>query len=97
VAPQLRAALHAGPVVVGEMGELRREIVILGDVMNTAARIEEACRATGHDVIASDAVLGGRPPPAGIAAIPLGPMPLRGKAEPLVLFALAEAAASRVP
>ncbi|HMB36444.1 MAG TPA: adenylate/guanylate cyclase domain-containing protein, partial [Methylomirabilota bacterium] len=35
VAPQVRAALHAGVVISGEIGESKREIVFHGDVMNT--------------------------------------------------------------
>lgn len=92
-APQLRAALHAGPLVLGEMGDVKREIVMLGDVMNTAARLEEACRATGQDVIASGAVLEGVTLPPGIVARSLGPMALRGKTEAIELFALARATA----
>jgi len=74
------------------MGDVKREIVMLGDVMNTAARLEEACRATGQDVIASGAVLDGVTLPPGIVARSLGPMALRGKAEPIELFALTRAA-----
>jgi len=54
-APQLRGALHHGLLVVGEMGDVKREIVMLGDTMNTTARIEEACRTTGRDYLASAA------------------------------------------
>lgn len=39
-APELRFALHAGPVVAGEMGHLRREIVYLGTTLNAAAHLE---------------------------------------------------------
>ena len=35
VAPRLRAALHGGPVISGEVGGSRRAIVFHGDVMNT--------------------------------------------------------------
>ena len=89
VEPQFRGALHAGPLIVGEMGDVKREIVMLGDTMNTAARIEEACRASGHDFIASAAVIAavGTLPP-GIVAKSLGPLPLRGKETSLELFAL---------
>ncbi len=52
-----RAALHCGPIVVGELGYLKKEIALIGDTMNTAARIEEACRATGCRVLASAALL----------------------------------------
>jgi adenylate cyclase len=33
-----RAALHCGPVVIGELGIIKMEIAILGDTVNTAAR-----------------------------------------------------------
>ena len=34
-----RAGLHCGSVVVGELGYLKKEIALIGDFMNTAARI----------------------------------------------------------
>jgi adenylate cyclase len=90
--PKFRGALHAGPLIVGEMGDVKREIVMLGDTMNTAARIEEACRSSGHDFIASAAVIAqiGTLPP-GIVAKSLGALPLRGKTTSLELFALLRA------
>jgi adenylate cyclase len=92
VMPRLRSVLHAGPLIVGEMGDVKREIVMLGDVMNTAARIEEVCRATGHDIIASAAVLPAmRSLPPGLRAQSLGPVSLRGKADAIELFALLRA------
>ncbi len=91
--PRVRAALHAGPLVVGEMGDVRREIVLLGDTMNTAARIEEACRSTGHDYIASGTVVRALDAlPEGVLAIDLGVTALRGKAGSLELFALQRSA-----
>ena len=44
VAPGIRAALHAGPVISGEVGGSKRDIVFHGDVMNTASRLEQATR-----------------------------------------------------
>jgi adenylate cyclase len=37
-----RAGLHCGPVVIGEMGSLKKEIVFLGDTVNTTARIQNS-------------------------------------------------------
>lgn len=87
--PRLRGALHAGPLVIGEMGDLKREIVMLGDTMNTAARIEEMCRVTGREFIVSEAVLRavGHLPPA-VRMEPLGEMALRGKEGDVRLSAL---------
>jgi adenylate cyclase len=86
--PRLRGGLHAGSLVIGEMGQLKRELVVLGDTMNTTARIVEACRQTGRDYIASAAALRLAGPLQSMRAEPLGPMPLRGKEEPVELFAL---------
>jgi adenylate cyclase len=91
-APHLRAALHAGPLVIGEMGDLKREIVMLGDTMNTAARIEEACRTTGSDYIASEQALRAVGAlPSDLRAESLGRVPLRGKESDIELFALSRA------
>lgn len=43
-APRLRIAIHCGPVAAGEIGDWKREIALLGDTMNTAARLEGAAR-----------------------------------------------------
>jgi adenylate cyclase len=90
--PQLRAALHAGPLIVGEMGGLKREIVMLGDTMNTTARIEDVCRKMGRSAIVSGAVLerlGGLP--SNVRAESLGTVALRGKESGLELFGLSRA------
>ena len=89
--PRLRFALHAGMVVSGELGSLKREIAFLGDAMNTTSRLFDAAREHGVEVIASDALLSRLALPAGIAASPLGAVALRGKAEKLAVFALGEA------
>jgi len=84
-----RAGLHCGPVVVGELGYLKKEIALIGDAMNTAARIEEACRETDCRVLASAALLerlAALPPGVGKRA--LGPLPLRGKSQAIEIYAL---------
>jgi len=85
--PRFRAALHAGPLVVGEMGDVKREIVLLGDTMNTTARIESVCRTNGHDYIASAPAMPDTLP-RGVHAANLGPVELHGKVEVVELFAL---------
>jgi class 3 adenylate cyclase len=74
--------------VAGEVGGFKREIALLGDAMNTAARLEQACRTTGHAVLASKPLLDRTEIPAGIVATSLGSHLLRGKSERLELFAL---------
>jgi len=87
-----RAALHCGPVAVGELGTLKKEIALIGDAMNAAARIHEACRAADERVLASAAFidrLGNLP--ARVARRRLGELPMRGKARPLELYVLESA------
>jgi adenylate cyclase len=91
-----RAALHCGPVVIGEMGTLKKEIALLGDALNTTTRIVDACRDRGEAAIASAALLQQLTVPSGVEAVALGPVELRGKKLPVELFALRAAAAKRV-
>jgi adenylate cyclase len=97
VVPDFRAGLHCGPVAVGELGSLRREIALIGDTMNTAARILEACRDTNNRVLASAALierLATLPP--GVTRRRLGEFPVRGKERRLELDVLeAEGPAER--
>ena len=85
---QCRAGLHCGPVVAGEMGSVKKEIVFLGDTVNTAARIQEFCRQTGDRVLASATLVDLLDLPSGIAKRPLGNLRLRGKESDVVLYAL---------
>jgi adenylate cyclase len=87
----VRAGLHCGPVVTGEMGSVKREIVFLGDTVNTAARIQELCRETGDRVIASADLIDRLELPRGIAKGSLGDLRLRGKGADLALYALTTA------
>jgi adenylate cyclase len=87
--PRFRAGLHAGTLVAGEIGGFKREIALLGDAMNTAARIEQACRETGHAILISGPLLARIAMPAKIVATSIGKHLLRGKSESLELFALA--------
>jgi len=84
----VRAGLHCGPVVTGEMGSVRREIVFLGDTVNTAARIQELCRQTGDRVLASADLIDRLGLPPGVAKRSLGDLRLRGKGADLALYAL---------
>jgi adenylate cyclase len=89
--PDFRAGLHCGPVAVGELGYLKKEIALIGDAMNTVARIVEACRAANARVLASAALidrLASLPP--GVTSGPLGELAMRGKQQALELYVLEE-------
>lgn len=84
-----RAGLHCGPVAVGELGSLKKEIALIGDTMNTAQRIEEACRDTNNRVLASASLLDRLAAlPPGVTSRPLGELAMRGKERTLELSVL---------
>jgi adenylate cyclase len=43
VVPDFKAGLHCGPVMVGEIGLVKRDIAFSGEVVGTAARIQKRC------------------------------------------------------
>jgi adenylate cyclase len=84
----MRAALHAGMVVCGEIGEIKRDIVFHGDVMNTAARLEQATRDFDRRFLASVDALNRLRATERYAFDPLGPQALRGRAAPVEVYAV---------
>src|SRR5664279_5738370 len=86
VPAELRAALHLGEVITGEVGQVRRAIVFHGDVMNTTGRLEQATREVGCFFIASAQALDCLALPSDLRARDLGALALRGRVEPLHSF-----------
>lgn len=80
-APKIRGSLHFGPVIVGEIGDVKRAIVFNGDVMNTAARLEELSRNVDGGFIASRAAMERFRSAPPFAVRDLGRLPIRGRAD----------------
>lgn len=53
---RIRIGIHCGEVAAGEIGDWKKEIALLGDPMNTAARIEGAAKSLLVDIAVSDDV-----------------------------------------
>ncbi len=53
VQPELKAGVHVGKVIVGELGDFRSEIAYMGDVVNTASRIQVECNALDVNILFS--------------------------------------------
>jgi adenylate cyclase len=87
--PTFRASLHYGEIVAGEIGDVRREIAYVGDTLNAAARLLDAAKELGRDVLVSEDLLSQTALPDGITAEKLPTLSVRGRARPLGVSALA--------
>ena len=79
--PRIRGSLHFGPVIVGEIGDIKRAIVFNGDVMNTAARLEELSRNVDGGFLASRAAMERFSSAPPFAVRNLGRLAIRGRAD----------------
>jgi adenylate cyclase len=68
-------------VIVDEIGDVKRAIVFNGDVMNTAARLEELSRKVDGGFLASRAAMERFSSAPRVATCDLGRMPIRGRAD----------------
>ena len=57
VIPFFKAGIHIGPVVLAEVGEIKREIAYHGDTINTASRIQGKCNELDQSLIVSDELI----------------------------------------
>jgi adenylate cyclase len=86
--PTFRAALHYGEIVAGEIGDLRREVAYVGDTLNVAARLLDAAKTVGRDVLVSAELLRRCNLPDDLHTEELPVLSVRGRAEPLPIAAL---------
>lgn len=88
--PMFKAGANLGRVTVAEVGEYRREIEYHGDVVNTAARIQQQCNVYGKKLLLSQQLY------EALSAIPdltyelLGEIELKGKKEWVKIYSVEE-------
>ena len=84
--PDRGCGVNTGRVVAGSIGGAGRlNFSVIGDAVNIAARVEAATRETGDDVLitaATAAML-----ESDIPLVSRGSVPLKGKSEPMEVFA----------
>ena len=88
VYPEIHGALHAGQVTVGQIGDYRREIAMLGDPLNTAKRLLELSREHPFELFLSDAAMAIIDDDQSGTIQPLGDVTLRGREGAIRTFGL---------
>jgi adenylate cyclase len=83
---QIGAGIATGPALVGNMGlETRFDYSCIGDTVNTASRVEGACKSVGYDIVVTDET---RSASADLAFLSAGAIALKGKSHPVPIHVL---------
>lgn len=85
-APSFRTGIHSGRIVAGEIGDRRKQIVFVGDVVNTASRVQAEAKAREKDLVVSGDLLARIDLPTEFEARPLGAVQPKGKERAVELF-----------
>ncbi|AXG71015.1 adenylate cyclase 1 [Kordia sp. SMS9] len=88
IQPQFKAGLHLGTVTTGEIGNVKKEIIFTGDVLNATARIQSLCNALEVDILISKELKGTLQLEAKFQVTSLGDNKLRGKIQAKELYTL---------
>ena len=86
--PVFKAGYHVGMVVVGEIGDFKRDIVFHGDTVNTASRIQMECNHYNRRLLLSDTLLKQLKLKGEYTSEYITKIKLRGKEEILELYSL---------
>jgi len=88
VKPEFKAGLHFGKVVSAQIGDLKREIVYNGDVLNTTARIQNECNKYHRDCLVSGPLMNRLKLMNGFQWEKIDSVLLRGKETEVELFSV---------
>jgi adenylate cyclase len=90
ISPRFKAGLHFGKVISAQIGDVKREIVYNGDVLNTTARIQSECNNYQRDCLVSGPLMNRLNQNGNYQWEMLDTVALRGKETKMELFAVAE-------
>jgi len=88
IAPMFKAGFHYGPVTTGEVGLVKKERIYSGDVVNTAAHIQNACNEYGVDNLISHELIEVLRLPSAFKVREIDGAELKGKRETTTLWTL---------
>lgn len=86
--PAFKAGFHYGQVTTGEIGLVKKERVFTGDVVNTAARIQNSCNEHGVDNLVSKELLDLLRPQMRFGVREIGSITLKGKRNAMSLWTI---------
>jgi len=88
VCPEFKAAIHGGMVSVTWIGDIKKEIVFHGDVLNTTARILSECNRHDQSFLISEYMLEKLEVPEYLKTEFVGELQLKGKQKKMKIFGL---------
>ncbi|MDQ4141388.1 MAG: adenylate/guanylate cyclase domain-containing protein [Bacteroidota bacterium] len=91
VKPEFKAGLHFGKVISAQIGDLKREIVYNGDVLNTTSRIQNECNKYQRDCLISGSLMNRLQHMNGFKWEKIDTVTLRGKETEVELFSVVNA------
>jgi adenylate cyclase len=88
VKPEFKAGLHFGKVISAQIGDLKREIVYNGDVLNTTSRIQNECNRYQRNCLVSGTLMNRLKYTNGFQWERIDAVTLRGKETEVELFSV---------
>jgi adenylate cyclase len=88
IIPEFKAGIHFGETLITEVGDIKREIVYHGDLVNTASRIRSACHTANRKVLISDTLLNKLDHEKEFQFEDMGEFKLKGKKDNIKLFSV---------
>ena len=88
--PYFKAGIHFGEVISAQIGDIKREIIYNGDVLNTSARIQEQCNVFKRELLISGILLKQLDIENEYSAEKVDTIKLRGKENAIELYSLAQ-------
>ena len=87
--PEFKAGVHFGKVISAQIGDLKREIVFNGDIVNTTSRIQQLCNDYNNELLISGDLLSClKDIPEYFIQENLGNIKLKGKEEEINIYSI---------